>query len=147
MSDVIQSDPTLSVHFMLELNGISGYFMSVDGLGSETELIEQKLVDEQGIAINRRIPGRLTWGDITLKRGLTTNIDFFEWMKEAIADPSSARRDGSIILYNHTMTEIARWNFEKAWPSKVTGPSFAADSSEVMVEEIVLVHEYIERVN
>ena len=147
MSDTFTGDPTLSFHFELDLNGISGYFASVDGLGSESEMIEQKITDAQGLAINRRIPGRLTWGDITLKRGVTANIDFFEWMRAAVASPMSARRDGSIILYDAEKTEIARWNFEKAWPSKVSGPSFSADSSEVMMEEVILVHEYIERAN
>ena len=58
-----------------------------------------------------------------------------------------ARRDGSIVMYDQQLKEVARWNFERAWPVKVTGPQPKADSNEIGVEELTLAHEYIERVS
>jgi len=60
---------------------------------------------------------------------------------------NGARADGSIVMYDQALTEVARWNFQQAWPVKVTGPSVKSDSNEIGVEELTIAHEYIERVN
>jgi phage tail-like protein len=40
---------------------------------------------------------------------------------------------------------VATWDFQKAWPSKLTGPAVKSDSNEIGIEELVIVHEYIVR--
>jgi phage tail-like protein len=50
------------------------------------------------------------------------------------------------VAYNQANEEIARWNFENAWPSKVTGPEMDAAGQDYMVEEMTIVHEGMERV-
>lgn len=147
-SDALTGDVLISNNFAVEVGDIiTGYFAEVSGLGSENEVAEQKIIGEGGIEIVRKIPGRLKWGDITLKRGITTNMDLWDWRKMVeegkVAD---ARMDGSIIMYDQEGTEVARWNFERGWPSKISGPSAKSDSSEIVVEELTIVHEYIERV-
>ena len=114
--------------------------------GSESEIIEQKVVNEKGIEIVKKIPGRLKWGDITLKRGITSSMDLWKWRKLVEdGDVKGARKSGSIVMYDSTLTEKARWNFEGAWPSKISGPQPKADSNEIGIEEITIVHEYITR--
>lgn len=147
--DAVKGDPLVSFNFAIEVTGvISGYFTECDGLGSESEVIEHKIMGPGGKEAVRKIPGRLKWGDVTLKRGITANLDFWDWRKQVedgLVD--KARRDGSIIMYDQEGTEVARWNFEKGWPSKISGPSVKADSNEIGVEELVIVHEYISRVS
>lgn len=144
--DVIQGDPVLAIHFMVDFAGITGYFMSIDGLGSESEVVEQKVMADGKDSVVRKQPGRLTWGDITLKRGLTTNMDFYDWIDGMINnDPTASRKDGSIIMMDAMGAPVAQWDILQAWPSKVTGPSISADSSEAAMEEITLVHEGITR--
>ena len=48
-------------------------------------------------------------------------------------------------MYDQELNEVARWNFERAWPLKVTGPSPKADSNEIGIEELTICHEYITR--
>ncbi|MFC1892703.1 phage tail protein [Chloroflexota bacterium] len=146
--DTSREDPLVSFHFALDVQGeIAGYFTEVAGLGSETEVIEAKTVNEKGVEVVIKVPGRLKWGDITLKRGITSNLDIWNWRK-TVEDGKvkDARRNGSIIMYDQELGEKARWNFLGAWPSKVSGPTPKADSNEFGVEELVLVHEYITRV-
>ncbi len=148
-ADAVQGDPLVSFHFGVEFSGvISGYFTEASGLGSEHEIVEHKIVTEKGREITRKIPGRLKWGDITLKRGITSSMDFWDWRKQ-IEDGQVAqgRRNGSVIMFDETFTEVARWNFENAWPSKISGPQPKSDSNEVGVEEITLVCEYTERIS
>jgi len=144
--DTSREDPLAGFHFAVEVQGaVSGYFTEVSGLGSETEVTEHKVVKE-GKEVVMKIPGRLKWENIVLKRGITSNMDIWTWRK-MVEDGNvvGARKDGSVVMYDQTLKEVARWNFQSAWPSKVTGPSVKSDSTEVGVEELTLVHEGIER--
>lgn len=141
-------DPLVSFHFALEVQGkVTGFFTEVSGLGSETEVIEHKVIGhEKQSEIVRKIPGRMKWGDITLKRGITAEMDVWTWRKMVEdGDIEGARADGSIIMFDQSMTPVAKWNFIRAWPSKVNGPSLQSDGNSLGVEEMTLVHEGIER--
>ena len=146
--DTSREDPLIGYHFSLDLGGtVKGYFTEVSGLGSSTELIEQKVVSEKGVQTILKIPGRTTWSDITLKRGITSNLDLWNWRKKVEdGKVDDARTNGSIVMFDQSLTEKARWNFLNAWPSKISGPSPKADSNEITLEEITIVHEYITRV-
>ena len=140
--------PLVGFHFAIELSGVvSGFFTECGGLGSEHEVIEHKVVTEKGNEVVMKIPGRLKWENISLKRGITKNMDIWKWRKEVESgNVDSARRDGSVVMFDQTLKEVARWNFLRAWPVKVTGPQPKADSNEIGVEELTIAHEYIERV-
>ena len=141
-------DPLVGFHFGVDIQGkVTGYFTEVSGLGSEQETIEHKVVNEKGVEVVMKIPGRLKWENIVLKRGITSNMDIWTWRK-MVEDGKveDARADGSIVMYDQSLSEVARWNFQSAWPVKVTGPSVKADSNEIGIEELTLAHEYIERV-
>jgi len=141
-------DPLVSFHFAVDIQGvIQGFFTECSGLGSETEIVEHKVVKD-GVEVVMKIPGRLKWENIVMKRGITSNMDIWTWRKQVeTGDVAGARRDGSIVMFDQTLSEVARWNFIRGWPSKVTGPSVKSDSNEIGVEELTITHEYIERVS
>ena len=143
-----RQDPLIGFHFAVDIQGAAtGYFTECSGLGSEHELIEHKVVTEKGQEVVLQLPGRMKWEKITLKRGITSNMDMWDWRKQVEdGDVDSARRDGSIVMYDQHLKEVARWNFERAWPVKVSGPSPKADSNAIGIEEITIAHEYIARV-
>jgi phage tail-like protein len=142
-----ESDPLVGFHFAVEVQGqITGYFTECSGLGSETEVIEHKVVDGRGVDVVQKIPGRLKWQDITLKRGITAQMDMWQWRKMVEdGDIQGARKNGSIVMFDQSLKEVARWDFERGWPSKVTGPQLQADSNAFGVEELTIVHEGITR--
>jgi phage tail-like protein len=144
-----REDPLLSFCFQLELGGkVKGYFTEVSGIGSENEVVEQKVVNEKGIEVVLKIPGRLKWTEITFKRGITKNMDVWKWRQDVIdGKVSGARTNGSIVMFDRTLSEAARWNIVNAWPSKLTGPAVKADSNEIGIEELVIQHEGIVRAN
>lgn len=146
--DTSRQDPLVGSRFKIDVGGvITGYFTECSGLGSETEIIEQKLTNEKGVEVVVKVPGRLKWGDITLKRGITSSMEIWNWRKKVEeGDVNGARRNGSVVMYDQSLAERARWDFLNAWPAKVSGPSPKADSNEIGIEELVIVHEYIERV-
>jgi len=141
------TDPLVSFHFSLEVSGaVSGFFTEISGLGSETEIVEHKVVTPNSQEVIQKIPGRLKWTEITLKRGVTAEMDMWKWRK-LVEDGKiqDARKNGSIVMYDEGLKEIARWNFVRGWPSKISGPQLQADSNAYGIEELTIVHEGIVR--
>ena len=140
-------DPLVGFHYAIEVQGVvTGYFTECSGIGSEHEVIEHKIVDEKGRELIQKIPGRLKWENVTFKRGITENMDIWDWRETVVqGQVDDARRNGSIVMFNQSLEEVARWNFENAWPLKVSGPSMKADSNEFGIEELVLTHEGLYR--
>jgi len=144
-----RSDPLIGFNFGVEIQGkIQGYFTECSGLGSESEVIEHKVVDKQGRETVMKIPGRMKWENVTLKRGITAAMDIWDWRK-LVEDGkvTEARSNGSVIMFDRNYEEVARWNFENAWPTKVTGPQVKSDSNEIGIEELTLAHEGLWRVS
>ncbi len=148
MADKI-ADPVVAFKFGLEISGkLSGYFTSVSGIGSETEVITQKLTSNNGSEpIIKQIPGRLTWTPVTLRRGVTDLKDVWDW-RQMVVDGKidDARVNASIIAYSQSGEPVAQWDLENAWPSQISGPEMASDSTDFMVEEITIVHEGMTRI-
>jgi phage tail-like protein len=141
------TDPLVGFHFMIEVQGeVSGLFTEIAGLGSESEVIDHKVVDEQGHEFIQKIPGRMKYTDVTLKRGITAVMDFWTWRAKVEAgDLVGARKNGTITMFDQSYTPVAQWTFENGWPSKVTGPNFQSDSNAYGVEEMTVVFERMER--
>jgi len=73
-------------------------------------------------------------------------MDIWNWRQEVVDGKiEGARTNCSIIAYNTEGGEVARWNLTNAWPSKIDGPAPKSDASEIMMEEVTVVHEGIER--
>ena len=145
--DTAREDPLLGFHFALDFSGaVAGYFSECSGIGSENEVAEQKVVNSKGVQVVIKLPGRLKWGDITLKRGVTSDLQIWDWRK-LVEDGqvNAARKNGSIVMYNQELAEVARWNFQNGWPSKVSGPQPKSDGNDISLEELTIVHEYITR--
>ena len=107
-----ESDPLIGFQFSLECAGmITGFFTEVSGVGSENEIIEHKVVDGAGHETVQKIPGRLKWTDITLKRGITDKMDIWSWRKMVEEGKvNDARRNGSIVMMDQELKEVARWD-------------------------------------
>lgn len=145
-----REDPLVGFHFGVDIgNGvITGYFTECSGLGSENEVIEQKVVTEKGQEVVVKQPGRLKWENITLKRGITSSMDMWKWRQQVEQGKvKEARKEGSIVMFDQNLKEVARWNFTGAWPVKISGPQPKADGNEIGVEELTIAHEYITRVS
>ncbi|HXJ65909.1 MAG TPA: phage tail protein [Actinomycetota bacterium] len=133
--------------FHVELDGIDiGAFKEASGVDSETEIVEYKETTKDGKMIIRKLPGAMKWSDITLKKRIDSKKDLWDWRKEVEqGDIDNARRNGSIVLYDSTAKEVARWNFMNGWPSKWKGADLNAGENAVAVEEITITHEGLER--
>jgi len=143
------SDPLVGFSFRLEKEGqVAGYFTECAGIGSEQEVIEHVVVDAQGNEFTHKIPGILTYTDVTLKRGITSDTDLWTWRKQ-VEDGQvvEARVNVSIIMMDQAFTDVARWDLAHAWPRRITAPASTADSSGFGIEEIEIVCDRMERIS
>jgi phage tail-like protein len=138
-------DPYRNFNFLVELEGIAhASFSECTGLGSTTEVIEYREGGDNSTV--RKLPGKTTYTDISLKWGLTSSTDLWDW-RQQIVDGTVERRNGSIVAVDlDNRTEVARWDFVRAWPSKWEGPSFNAKGNDVAIDTLVLAHEGLTRV-
>ena len=136
-------DPYGNFNFLVQIDGITqAGFKECTGLESETDVIEYR--EGAGISTPRQLPGLTRYSNIDLKRGVTDSLDLYEWRKSVI-DGQTQRRDGSIVLLNDERVPVARWNFRRGWPCRMSGPDLNATESEVAIEELEICHEGLER--
>ena len=143
-----ESDPLTGFMFALDAGGkVTGFFTEISGLGSETEVVEHKIVDPSGRDLVQKIPGRLKFTDVTLKRGVTKPVDMWDWRKKVEdGDIVGARTNASITMFDQSLTPVASWELINVWPSKISGPQMQSDSTAYGIEEMTLVFEDMKRV-
>jgi phage tail-like protein len=135
-------DPYAAFAFKVEVDGVvHGAFTDVGGLDTTIEVTE---FAEGGHRPSKKLPGKVKYSNITLKYGLTDDMFFSDWIRDA-ANGNIRRLGGSIIVLDLQGNEKVRWNFREAWPTSWKGPTLAAKGNEYAIEEIDLAHEGVER--
>ena len=130
-------DPLESFRFRVEIEGIvQAGFTECTGLGSHIEVVEHRDGTDATSAA-RKIPGRVTYPDITLKWGVTTSRELYDW-HQAVINGQLQRKNGSVVLLDAQRQEVLRWNFFAAWPSKWDGPTLNAMSNDVAIESLTI---------
>lgn len=129
-------------NFRVEIEGVTqGAFRNVEGLDSETEIVEYQDGDD---LVLRKRPGRTLFSNIVLKRGFVNTDDLWQWRKKVV-EGKLERKSGSIVLCGDDGEEIMRYNFFEGWPCKWKGFTLDGKGTDVNVEEIELAVEKIER--
>jgi len=138
------TDPFASFNFLLEIDGIvKAGFSEVTGLNSESNVIEYREGNE-GIT-PRKLPGLNKFGNVTLKRGVSPDVDMFNWHKDVMDGDIRRVTSVSIVLRDEKQIEAVRWNLLNAWPVKWIGPDLKASASEIAIEALEITHEGITR--
>jgi phage tail-like protein len=136
-----------ALRWYLEIDGITeGIFQSVDGLNSETEVIEHRHTGKNGNLVINKVPGALKWNNITFKRGITDDKKLHDWRKEIEkGNIETHRKHGTITAYSPDLKPVAKYTFVKAWPTKWSSSSFDATKNEMAIETLEIAHEGLTR--
>lgn len=139
-------NPFGNYSFLVEIDGITrAAFHEASGFDSTIDVIPYREGGDN--TTTRKIPGVANFSNVVLKRGITDDVELHRWHRQwASGDPTAKRVNGSIVLVDRSSTEVARWNFSRAWPAKWTGPSFNAEGKDIAIETLELCHEGIDRV-
>jgi phage tail-like protein len=133
-----------SYNFVLDIQNVTvGYFTEVNGLSVSVEAISYR---EGGAApAVRKLPGRVEYGDVTLKWGMSDSTELWTWLMNVAAGNVERKEISIILLKPDGQQENTRWNLHQTWPRAWRGARLDALGHEVAYEHITLVHEGIER--
>ena len=92
------------------------------------------------------VPGKRTPPTVTLKRGMTRNLELAAWHELAMNDWAAARKSVTLVMYNTAGEPVARYHLENAWPAKLELKGFSAGAGAVLMETVTLVSENLQRV-
>ena len=119
-------------------------FTEVTGLDFETEVIEYREGNSK-IYNKTKMPGLTKFSNVTLKRGVFLgDFEMYElWRNTLMFQEGAAkfRRDVVIRLLDEEHQPVISWKLANAWPCKVQSSDLKADSNEVLIETMELVHE------
>jgi phage tail-like protein len=119
-----------------------GGFSECSGLESSQKIEEYNEGGRNGAVL--KFPGRVSWNNIVLKRGVTLSPDLWDWYYSFV-EGRGRRRDGVIALQNDLHLPVQIWNFKRGLPAKWTGPSMNATQNSVAIESIEIAHEGLVR--
>lgn len=145
-------DPPFAGRFVLEIgNATLGSFMEVTGLSVTVEV--EELVEGGRNGYVHRLPGRMKWPNLVLKRGITDNDALFAWIWRtsgdgfarsaehgAPANHAMVPLDGSLSLRDATGRVVRTWAFTHAFPVRWSGPKLSAAGNELATEELEICH-------
>jgi phage tail-like protein len=131
-----RTDPYKNFRFLLEIDGLTqAGFSDCSGFGSDVEVVEYR---EGGDATTvRKLPGKSSYPDITLKWGITDSRELYDWHQTAL-DGKLSRKNGSVILLDDLGQEKIRWNFFGAWPSKYKAPDLTGTGKDVAIDALTI---------
>jgi phage tail-like protein len=154
--NLTRDDPLTGTNFFMEIDGsIISNVTSVDGLEVEIEVADFVERTSKGQIVQHKVMSKSKWtGELTMKRIAPLDADndpLWKWFT-AIRDKgmdatnrSKTRKNGSIVVYDSAVKEIARWNFYDAWPSKIQSDGLDSAKNDVVSETITLQYEKLER--
>jgi phage tail-like protein len=127
-------------HFRVEWGGTNVGFMEVSGLSIELDVVAYR----EGSSLEnseKLMPGLKKYSPIVLKRGIINSADdFYKWINAAQLN-TIQRRDIVISLLNESHEPVVVWKLRNAFPSKLEYSTLNAQSSDVVIESLTLVHE------
>lgn len=144
--------PFTNFNFSIEINvpGIGGKlcsaaFSDCDGLDMTMDV---KTIREGGNNTSQiRLVGAVNYGTVTLKRGLTSSFDLWDWFDaQQHGTPKQLRTDFRgdaevVILAPDQKTERVRFILKKCLLAKLKAPTLNAKDGTIAIEEMQLVYE------
>ena len=129
-------------NFIVTIGGTqAGDIEDVSGLGLEIGESDYRSGSDKTSSI-RKLPGTTSHTNVTLKRGMTGDLTFFDWINN-VSKGNLDFRPVAITLLNEMMQPVLTVNLQNAIPVKWIGPTLSAESSERASEIIELTYEEI----
>jgi phage tail-like protein len=139
------ADPPFTGRFVFTVDGVEiGAFTEVSGLSVSIDV--EELVEGGQNQHTHKLPGRMRWPNLVLKRGITDSDKLFEWFATSSGDGFTGAgnkiepHNGAISLMDAAGEPVRTWHFTHAYPVKWTGPKLAASSRDLAVEELEVCH-------
>jgi phage tail-like protein len=110
-------------------------FAELDGLEMS---MEPKTLKEGGNNTQQvNLVGPVTYSSITLKRGMTSNLDLWKWFAAATGNGArGTRASGVILMRDNAGRDRARFKLSGCLPIKMKAPALNAKEGGIAIEEM-----------
>jgi phage tail-like protein len=122
-----------------------GLFGEISGLEVHVETCTYAEGGENGYV--HKLPGRLSWPNIVLRRGITNSDALFTWLQKTAGPGFDAntskltRTTAAITLVATDGTRLRSWDIQGAFAVRWSGPRLAVDGDgEGAMEELEIAH-------
>lgn len=140
--------PYIAFNFLVEIVRsdaaapmVGAAFAECDGLEMSMEVKTLREGGANGRQV--RLAGPATVGQLTLKRGMTSDsFELWQWMSDSIANPG-LRADAEVVLLAADGGERARFVLSRCLPVKVKAPPLNGKDGAVAIEELHIAYESI----
>jgi phage tail-like protein len=125
--------------FYVEIeSSVSASFTECQGLGVT---IKADKFSEGGVNNQQRVLlSPAEFSDVTLKRGITDDLTFWNWINSVLGGKVE-RRNVNILVFNQAGETMQCWTLIGAVPTSWKAPGLSADSTAVAIEELTLTYE------
>ncbi|MEO9140177.1 MAG: phage tail protein [Jatrophihabitans sp.] len=155
-NELLKTDMLVAQNFFLEIDGeVVSSLSGVSGLDIEMDVVTSTQVGKDGKQqIIKTRGGANKAPDLSLTRLAPADSGsdaLWKWFNAihsggmSLKDRSGQRKSGSIVMYDSTHAEIARFNFENAWPTKISTDALSVDSNDPVKETVTLACESLVR--
>ena len=137
-----REDPLRNYLWEIELGGIlAGQFITCSGLEVSVDAIP---FWEGGDLVERKVPGRVKVGTVTLEKGITksTASALWSWMKSVTETPPVQRQTVTLKMMDTNGTsEVMTFVLYEAWPSAWRAAPLDAGSSTIAIQRLDITYE------
>jgi phage tail-like protein len=123
----------------MECNILTASFTECSGLGVQ---VDKETYFEGGVNEQQRIfLKQAKFSDVTLKRGITHDPIFWDWLNKILSPGEKERRNVNILVFNQSGETMKCWTLIGAVPVGWKAPSLQANSNTAAIEELTLAYE------
>jgi len=141
--------PPVGFHFKVEFIGVADNndsdmrFQEVSGLNME--LGTEEVVEGGENRFSHKLPSRAKYNNLVLKRGMLTNSQLIDWIKDAVENFNFLPVEVIVKLLNENHEPLVSWSFTKVWPVKWSISDFKSTDNSIVVETLELAYNYFRK--
>jgi phage tail-like protein len=129
-----------SNRFYIEMeSSIRASFTECAGL--EVKIKNEKIHPKGLIGEQRVIIKDTEYSDVILKRGLTDDLAFWDWVTKVWQPAQSKRRNINVLVFNQAGETMQCWTLFSAIPVGWKSPPLKADANTLAIEELTIAYE------
>ena len=145
-------DPYRNFRFKVKWDGqyVAG-LSKMGGLKRTTEMVEFREAGEN--ITSRKLPGKSSYGDVTLEAGVTYDTAFEDWANlvndfasHSITSLGEFRKNITVDVFNEAGQKALSYNLYRCWVSEYQAlPDLDANANAIAIQHIKLENEGWER--
>jgi phage tail-like protein len=137
--------PPPGFHFKVEVLGLAPTdndvrFTEVGGLSAE--IVTEEVAEGGENRFVQKYPSRAKYPELVLKRGLLTDSEILNWIRDSIENLVIKPKNIDVKLLNEEHQPLMTWHVVNAYPTKWSVSDLSATNNAVVIESLQFFYQY-----